>query len=93
MWPDYDLKDELIGATVTHNHVSIETNYGFSKVDVKLFKEYQLSKLRGIDDKYEYEFNFKKGLNIPEDYQLKEYGYEHLMSIQYAIDNNIYYMR
>ncbi len=95
VWPDYDLKDELRGAVVTHNHVSTETNYGFSKSDTRLFKEYQLSRLRGIDDKYTYELNSNKGpvLNIPEDYQFKEYGYEHLMSIQYAIDNNIYYMR
>ena len=94
VWPDTDLGDELIGAIVSHNHPKEETYYGFSKADIKLFDKYKLSKLRGIDDKYTYELDRtrKPVLNMPNDFN-DELGYEHIMAIQYAIENDIYYMR
>lgn len=95
VWPDVDLGDELIGAVVTHNHLEKYTNYSFSQADVSLFEKYNLKKLRGIDKKYTYEFDSTKKhlLEIPEDYLFNDYGIEHLMNIQYAIDKDVYYMR
>ena len=93
VWPDYDLKDELFNAIVTHNHP--RSNYSFSNADISLFEKYGLKILRGVDEKYRYELNLlkKHRLEIPDDYMFNEYGYEHLMAIQYAINNDIYYMR
>ena len=95
VWPDIDLGNELIGATVTHNHPISETKYSFSNSDISLFEKYNLKTLRGIDEKYTYELDSTKkhSLEMPEDYLFNDYGLEHLMSIQYAIDKDIYYMR
>lgn len=95
VWPDEDLGDKLIGAIVTHNHPIHKTNYSFSNADISLFEKYNLKLLRGIDKKYTYELNSNKKhvLEMPEDYLFNDYGYEHLMTIQYAIDKNVYYMR
>lgn len=95
VWPDEDLGDKLIGAIVTHNHPIHKTNYSFSNADISLFEKYNLKLLRGIDKKYTYELNSNKNhvLEMPEDYLFNNYGYEHLMTIQYAIDKNVYYMR
>lgn len=95
VWPDVDLGDEIIGSSITHNHPKTETNYSFSSADIRLFEKYKLSKLRGIDDKYIYELdrNKKPILDIPDNYFEQDCGYEHLMNIQYAIDNDVYYMR
>ena len=53
-----------------------------------------MSKLRGIDYKYTYEFdkNKKPILGMPLDYD-SDYGYEHLKAIEYAIKNDVYYNR
>ncbi len=95
VWPDIDLGDEIIGASITHNHPKKETNYSFSDADIRLFEKYKLSKLRGIDNKYTYELNRSKKpiLSIPDDYFEQDYGYDHLRNIQYALDNDICYMR
>lgn len=60
VFPDADLKDELIGATVSHNHPADYTEFSFSKADFELFNDYQLEVLRGADVKYKYEFNRNK---------------------------------
>ena len=56
VFPNFDLKDELIGATVSHNHPISETSYSFSENDFSLFQEYKLDVLRGCDEKYTYQF-------------------------------------
>lgn len=60
VFPDADLKDKLIGATVSHNHPADYTEFSFSKADFELFNDYQLEVLRGADVKYKYEFNRNK---------------------------------
>lgn len=60
VFPDADLKDKLIGATVSHNHPAAYTEFSFSKADFELFNDYQLEVLRGADVKYKYEFNRNK---------------------------------
>ena len=92
VWPDIDLKDKLIGAIVTHNHPKEETFFGFSQEDIRLFEKYQLKQLRGIDYKYTYELNRTKKPAITQPTE-KDVGLEHIKSIQYGIDNNVYYMR
>lgn len=58
VYPDEDLGNKLIGADVTHNHPVGSTNeYTFSKRDTGLFEEYQLNRLRGVDNLYRYEMN------------------------------------
>ena len=56
VFPDFDLKDKLIGASVSHNHLITETAYSFSQPDLSLFLDYDLDVLRGCDEKYIYEF-------------------------------------
>lgn len=94
VWVDIDLGDKLKGAIVTHNHPKEETYFGFSDKDINLFDKYKLKRLRGIDYKYTYELNRSKKpvLKSPKSFDI-EYGLEHIKSINYAIDNNIYYMR
>lgn len=56
VYPDIDLGEELIGASVTHNHPTGSDNeYSFSASDLHLFQEYRLKVLRGIDEFYIYE--------------------------------------
>lgn len=56
MFPDFDLKEKIRGATITHNHPMQETSYSFSRDDLSLFLEYNLDVLRGCDELYTYEF-------------------------------------
>lgn len=56
VFPDYDLKEKLRGASVSHNHPMEYTSYTFSMDDLSLFMEYELEVLRGCDEKYTYEF-------------------------------------
>ena len=56
VFPDFDLGDKLIGASVSHNHPINETAYSFSQADLSLFLDYDLDVLRGCDEKYTYEF-------------------------------------
>ena len=51
-----ELGEKLIGAIVTHNHPKGSDNeYSFSDADLRLFLEYKLGRLRGIDEKFIYE--------------------------------------
>ena len=95
VWPDIDLGDKLYNSYITHNHPKNETLFSFSQADIELFEKYQLIKLRGVDYKYTYEFSKlgKSKLSIPDDYLFNDYGLDHLKSIQYAIENDISYMR
>lgn len=94
VWVDIDLGKELNGAIVTHNHPKDETYFGFSEQDIKLFEKYDLESLRGVDYKYVYELNRNKKtvLKYPT-FDTDDVGLEHIKSIDYAIKNNIYYMR
>ncbi len=51
------LSDRLNGAYITHNHPKEYTEFSFSKEDFAMFEFYNLSTLRGIDEKYIYELN------------------------------------
>lgn len=58
VYPDYDLGNELHGAVMTHNHpVGSNNEWSFSDADIALFTRYELSVLRGIDEKYVYELS------------------------------------
>ena len=58
VYPDSDLGDELYGADMTHNHpIGSRNEYTFSSNDVRIFEEYRLNSLRGIDERYTYELN------------------------------------
>jgi len=94
VFPDVDLGNKIKNSYITHNHPIEETYYGFSAKDNNLFGKYELKMLRGVDERYTYEYNRNKkgGTKMPT-FLNEEFGYEHIMSIQYAIDNNIYYMR
>ena len=53
-----ELGDKLKGAYVTHNHpIGSDGDYSFSNDDIRLFTNYGLSILRGIDEKFIYELN------------------------------------
>lgn len=56
VFPDFDLGEKLIGATVSHNHLITKTDYTFSDADLFLFEKYKMDVLRGCDKKYTYEF-------------------------------------
>ena len=56
--PIVELGDELRGAIVTHNHPKGSDNeYSFSNADENLFINFELARLRGIDERFVYEFN------------------------------------
>lgn len=56
VFPDKDLGNQLYKAYVTHNHpLDSDNEYSFSSLDVELFMSYDLSVLRGVDEKYVYE--------------------------------------
>ena len=94
VFPDYDLGEVIKNSYITHNHPIDETYFGFSSKDNNLFKKYELKVLRGIDEKYTYEYNRNKSCNTSmPTISDEELGYEHIMSIQFSIDNNIYYKR
>lgn len=96
VWPDIDLGDEIIGSSITHNHPKAETNYSFSPADINLFNKYNLSKLRGIDDKYVYELdrNGKPTLTQPTlNDIIEDNSIYHIQAIDYSIKNNISYKR
>lgn len=94
VFPDVDLGDELYGAWVTHNHPIEETSFTFSKEDLQLFIKYNLSVLRGCDEKYTYEFT-RNPLHIdelPEDWMNFE-NFEHGRMIEFAKIYGIGYKR
>ena len=67
VYPDADLGEKLRGAYVTHNHPKGSDNeYLFSKQDYRIFCEYELQYLAGIDEKYIYELSRKeKAVDTP----------------------------
>ena len=68
---------QLEGATVTHNHPpgADENDHTFSDDDFKLFKNFGLARLRGIDEKFIYELNRNPSENELAEYTLVEiYG-------------------
>ena len=72
VYPDKDLKEELLSACVTHNHpLGSDNEYSFSSSDVELFEQYNLEILRGIDEKYVYELS-RDTNNIDEHMSLEE---------------------
>lgn len=94
VFPDFDLKDELYGATISHNHPADVTEYTFSGDDLSLFLEYDLEVLRGCDEKYTYEFtrDVSRRDKQPEEWKSEEEFYHSLM-IQEAMNYNIGYRR
>lgn len=70
-----EMREKLRGATMTHNHpIGAEENaYTFSDDDKRLFINFKLARLRGIDEKYVYELN-----RNPSDIEFKEITAEKL---------------
>ena len=95
VWVDIDLKDKLKNSIVTHNHLPKYTSNSFSRADANLFEKYNLKILRGVDNDYTYELNKNKKaiLSMPDDFWNDDYGIEHLKNIQFALENNVCYMR
>ena len=60
-----ELGEKLRGAYITHNHpVGSDNEYYFSVDDKALFIGFRLSILRGIGEKFIYEFNSRHGLVV-----------------------------
>lgn len=96
VFPDYDLGNKLKGAYVTHNHPISETEYSFSEEDYKLFKEYKLPVLRGVDEKYEYTFstvNLYLDKSADSIFNMSLEDYRHEMSIENAKNGGVGYWR
>lgn len=94
VFPDYDLKDKIKGATISHNHPIDETLYTFSKPDLMMFKDFDLDVLRGCDEKYTYEFTKNSVIidDIHDDWMNVE-NFEHNNIIGLAKKYNIGYRR
>lgn len=96
VFPDSDLGDKLKGAYVTHNHPEKWTEYSFSSDDYRLFLDFEMQMLRGVDHKYIYEFN---RLDLYRDKPAKSViyltaeDYRHEASIKNATDGGIGYWR
>lgn len=94
VFPDYDLKEKLKGASVTHNHPIDETSYSFSSADMQLFMEYNLEVLRGCDEVYTYEFTRNaKDIDDMVDDWFNEENYQHCWIIEHAKMYGIGYRR
>lgn len=96
VYPDEDLGEELRGAVVTHNHpVGSDNEWSFSKADIDLFTLYELSVLRGIDEKYVYELNrFLQDIDkMPTFAEAEELVFRHSMVIQEAKRRGFGYRR
>lgn len=94
VFPDFDLKEKLHGASVTHNHPKDVTTYTFSKDDLNLFRSYNLDVLRGCDDKYTYEFTKDASLldDMSEDWMNFE-NFGHADMIRLAKEAGVGYRR
>ncbi len=70
----YQIQDKLKGAHVTHNHPkgASENDNTFSDDDIDLFLDFDIKRLRGIDEKYIYELNRNKNDNELAKYALTE---------------------
>lgn len=94
VFPDFDLKDKLYGATISHNHPIDETMFTFSSDDLELFLRYDLEVLRGCDKKYIYEFTKDASQidDLPDDWMNIE-NFVHAMNIEQAKKLGIGYRR
>ena len=68
------MSNELRGAHITHNHPksALENDHTFSDDDIDLFIDFNVKRLRGIDEKYIYELNRNKSDNELAEYALTE---------------------
>ena len=94
VFPDFDLKDELIGSVVSHNHPINETIFSFSDDDFDMFQKYNIELLRGCDEKYTYELTRNATLiddspNKLDDFEL----WQHARMISIAEANGFGYRR
>ena len=90
------LGEKLNNAVVTHNHpIGSSNEYSFSAKDRRLFSDFKLAKLRGIDEKFIYEFdrNSKTVDDIPDTSKPVEYAFVHCKNISFAKSNGIGYRR
>ena len=91
-----ELGDKLKDAIVTHNHpIGSSNEYSFSNADWYLFKDYNLFRLRGIDEKFVYELN-----RNPDDIDeivlfenANEYNFRHGQVVNLARENGFGYRR
>lgn len=96
-----ELGDKLNSAIVTHNHpLGSDNEYSFSDADKDLFMNFNLARLRGIDERFIYEFN-----RNPKDRDENNFTYEdligdslgllarHIKVIDFAEENKIGYRR
>ena len=51
------LGSALQGAILSHNHPADQMEYSFSESDVKLFKDFAIRRLRGVDERFIYELS------------------------------------
>ncbi len=87
VFPDYDLRDELIEAYVSHTHPMEVTEFSFSDDDFELFQEYKLTSLRGCDTVYTYELSKEYDeVDEVEDslFNMTEENYQHFKIAQKA---------
>ncbi len=97
VFPDIDLGDKLYGASVTHNHPIDETAFSFSNDDIKLFEDYKLKILRGIDKEYNYQMDrdlidIDKPSNISV-FELTFMDYQNEVNISYCKEKGYGYRR
>ena len=97
VYPDMDLGDKtLSGAVISHNHLDSKTEYSFSKEDISLFMNRNLSVLRGCDKKYVYELNRNaEDIDIVDSsiQYMTEENYKHAMVIESAKSLGVGYRR
>ena len=99
--PIVELGNKLRGSIVTHNHpVGSVNEYSFSDLDLKLFKDYELAVLRGVDERFIYELN-----RNPTDLDTNDFSNEelwndtagllwrHLKVMEFAQENKFGYRR
>ena len=94
VFPNYDLGDELFGATVSHNHIISETSFTFSDEDLDMFQMFNLDLLRGCDEKYIYEITRNATLvdDLPEEWDTFE-NFAHAQMILKAKEYGFGYRR
>lgn len=97
VFPDFDLKDELFGAIVSHNHPIEETSFSFSGDDLSLFQDFNLELLRGCDEVYTYKFtrdatDVDEFIDLGIDMATIEDFY-HMDNVRQAKENSIGYRR
>ena len=89
-----ELGDKLHGATVTHNHpLSSANEYSFSDDDFKLFKNFGLARLRGIDERFVYELNRNPADLDNAEVAVGENNYKHWDNIRIAKNSGVGYRR